>query len=202
MLSRLLPNLNSNPSYLRPIAFPTYSFEFPQSLQRCFVNGFSPDPHTMLDPVVVNKLHDTIPFWHNTLKRGIRGRGGIPSLAPFVPRFQQMIHRCALSTCLASVSFVVFIWPREFDPCLVHDAHEFLDFFLGSWDCQTTLLPSSATSASLAICASWKALQLRKLKSRTDSAGEHDPARKGHSVVCVEVAEALLRGGRTRRESR
>src|SRR6266478_2773329 len=51
------------------------------------------------------------------------------SLAPFVPQFQEMIHSCPLSTCLASVSFVVFIGQREFNPRLVHGVHEFLDFF-------------------------------------------------------------------------
>ena len=63
MLSWLLPNFNSNPSDLRAIAFPTDPCKFLQSLQRRFVNGFRPDSHAMLDAVVVNQLHDTIPFF-------------------------------------------------------------------------------------------------------------------------------------------
>jgi hypothetical protein len=50
-----------------------------------------------------------------------------------------------VSTCLVSLSVVVFIGHGEFNSCLVHDVREFFDFFLGSLHCRMTRPPSSPT---------------------------------------------------------
>ena len=77
MLSWPLPNFYSNPSDLRTVALPTNSFQFLQSLQRCFVHRFRANSHAMFDTVVVNQLYDTIPFFrHVTLNEANEGKGG------------------------------------------------------------------------------------------------------------------------------
>ena len=61
----MFPHFNDNRPYLLSVAFPTDLLQSRQPFQLGLVDGFRAGTRSVLDAVVVNQLHDTMPLlWH------------------------------------------------------------------------------------------------------------------------------------------